>query len=114
MESRATTRFIGARVRVLEARRDSTPEIIALDAFMARCDEYFRNDGGVIDQPFQARLPEGMIRVCMGTNEVVGFGHQLIKALIDPPPEARIRPLLSLAHASCTRNRHLNFSARES
>jgi len=29
----------------------------------------------------------GMIHCYMGTDKVVGFGHQLIKALIAPPPE---------------------------
>jgi hypothetical protein len=28
-----------------------------------------------------------MIRCYMGTDKVVGFGHQFIKALIEPPPE---------------------------
>jgi hypothetical protein len=28
-----------------------------------------------------------MIRCCMGVDKVVGFGHQLINALIPPPPE---------------------------
>ena len=28
-----------------------------------------------------------MIRCYMGVDKVVGFGHQLIKALIPPPPE---------------------------
>jgi len=41
----------------------------------------------VIDQPFQPRLPEGMIRCYLGGDKVVGFGHQLIKALIAPPSE---------------------------
>ena len=54
---------------------------------MARCDEYFLDDGSVIDQPFQPRLPDGMIRCYMGGDRVVGFGHQLIKALIAPPAE---------------------------
>jgi hypothetical protein len=35
--------------------------------------------------PFQPRLPDGMIRCYLAQNEVVGFGHQLIKALIPPP-----------------------------
>ena len=39
------------------------------------------------DQPFQTRLPDGMIRCYMGADKVVGFGHQFIKALIPPPPE---------------------------
>ena len=43
--------------------------------------------GCIIDQPFQPRLPDGMIRCYMGTDKVVGFGHQLVKALIPPPPE---------------------------
>jgi hypothetical protein len=77
----------GARLRVLHARRGSLPEDASLDAFMARCDDYFREDGCVIDQPFQPRLPEGMIRCYMAGDKVVGFGHQLIKALIAPPSE---------------------------
>jgi hypothetical protein len=40
----------------------------------------------MIDQAFQSRLPEGMIRCYMAQNEVAGFGHQLIKALVAPPP----------------------------
>lgn len=78
---------VGPHVRVLHAQRGSTPEELSLEAFMARCDEYFRNDGCVIDQPFQPRLPEGMIRCYMSGDKVVGFGHQLIKALIAPPSD---------------------------
>jgi hypothetical protein len=33
-----------------------------------------------------------MIRCYMGVNKVVGFGHQLIKALIPPPPEGPDSP----------------------
>ena len=54
---------------------------------MARCEAYFASDGCVVDQPFQPRLPDGMIRCYMGADKVVGFGHQFIKALIPPPPE---------------------------
>jgi hypothetical protein len=75
-----------AMVQVLHAQRGSVPEEIALAAFMARCEVYFA-DGCILDQPFQLRLPEGMIRCYMGADKVVGFGHQLIKALIPPPPE---------------------------
>jgi hypothetical protein len=58
-----------------------------LGDFMNRCKSYFVNNGCIIDQPFQVRLPDGMIRCYMGADKVVGFGHQLIKALIPPPPE---------------------------
>lgn len=74
------------RVRVLHALRGSVPEEMALAAFMDRCCAYFAGDGRIIDQAFQPRLPEGMIRVYLAGNEVVGFGHQLVKALVAPPP----------------------------
>jgi hypothetical protein len=74
-------------VRVLHARRGSVPEEFTLAEFMARCETYFTPDGCIVDQPFQPRLPEGMIRCYMGADKVVGFGHQLIKALIPPPLE---------------------------
>lgn len=77
----------GEPVRVLEAQLGSLPEELELSAFMARCQEYFAAEGCIVDQPFQPRLPDGMIRCYMGADQVVGFGHQLIKALIPPPPQ---------------------------
>jgi hypothetical protein len=79
-------------VRILHALRGSVPEETTLAAFMTRCEAYFGWGGSVIDQPFQPRLPEGMIRCYMGKDKVVGFGHQLIKALIPPPPEGPDSP----------------------
>jgi hypothetical protein len=77
---------------VLEARRGSKPFVISLAEFLDRCAPYFADGGCIVDQPFQARLPEGMIRCYMGTDRVVGFGHQLIKALLSPPPEGADSP----------------------
>jgi len=77
----------GAIVRVLQAVRRSVPEDMAVGDFMKRCETYFADEGCIVDQPFQPRLPDGMIRCYMGADKVVGFGHQLIKALIPPPPE---------------------------
>jgi hypothetical protein len=79
-------------VSVLQALRGSVPEKLQLDAFMARCEPYFATGGCIVDQPFQPRLPEGMIRCYMGVDKVVGFGHQLIKALVPPPPEGPDSP----------------------
>jgi hypothetical protein len=73
-------------VRVLHAQRGSRPEEITLETFVRRCETYFAGGGRMIDQAFQSRLPEGMIRCYMAQNEVAGFGHQLIKALVAPPP----------------------------
>ena len=72
---------------MLQATRGSGFEELPLDAFMARCDDYFAGDGCIVDQPFQARLSDGMIRCYMAGGKVVGFGHQLIKALLPPPSE---------------------------
>jgi hypothetical protein len=74
-------------VRVLHALRGSIPRDLPLEEFMARCEPYFGWGECVIDQPFQPRLPDGMIRCYMAGDRVVGFGHQLIKALIPPPAE---------------------------
>jgi hypothetical protein len=79
-------------VTVLEARRGSMPETLALGTFMARCEDYFGWGGCIIDQPFQERLPDGMIRCYMSGDKVAGFGHQKIKALISPPPEGLDAP----------------------
>lgn len=79
-------------VEVLHAQRGSVPEKLPLCDFMARCERYFGWGGCIIDQPFQPRLPEGMIRCYMGVDKVVGFGHQLIKALMPPPPEGPDAP----------------------
>ena len=74
-------------VTVLEARRGSMPETLPLKDFMSRCEAYFGWGGCIIDQSFQHRLPDGMIRCYMGADRVVGFGHQKIRALVPPPPE---------------------------
>jgi hypothetical protein len=72
-----------SRVRVLDATKDASEEL-ALDEFLTRCAEYFE-DGGVIDQPFQARLSEGVVRCYMAGDRCAGFGHQKVKALIEAP-----------------------------
>src|SRR5215468_2108191 len=70
-------------VRVLDATKDASEEL-ALDEFLERCLEYF-DDGCVIDQPFQARIGEGVVRCYMAGDRCAGFGHQKVKALIDAP-----------------------------
>lgn len=82
-------------VEVLHALRGSQIEQMTLNALMDRCEVYFAGDGRLIDQPFQPRLPEGMIRCYLVQDRVVGFGRQLIKALLPPaspdePPEAAL------------------------
>jgi hypothetical protein len=85
-------------VRVLDATRDE-PEELALDEFLKRCVEYFE-DGGVIDQPFQARLSEGVVRCYMAGDRCAGFGHQKVKARVDAPAaRAEAGPRLYISNA---------------
>src|ERR1700751_2880389 len=70
-------------VRALDATKDASEEL-ALDAFLERCSAYFE-DGCVIDQPFQPRLHEGVVRCYMAGDRCAGFGHQKVKALVDAP-----------------------------
>jgi glutathione synthase/RimK-type ligase-like ATP-grasp enzyme len=85
-------RLEASSVRVLHALRGSVPEVLPIAEFLRRCDAYFADGGCIVDQPFQARLPEGMIRCYMIGDKVAGYGHQLIKALVPPPPEGPDSP----------------------
>ncbi len=55
-------------------------------ALLHRCAPYFAGDGRMIDQVWQPRLPEGMIRCYLVHDRVAGFGHQAINALYPAPP----------------------------
>ncbi|WP_354046569.1 Cj0069 family protein [Bradyrhizobium sp. LB12.1] len=70
-------------IRVLDATKD-TPKELSLDDFLRRCAEYFEG-GSVIDQPFQSRLSEGVVRCYMAGDRCAGFGHHKVKALVDSP-----------------------------
>jgi hypothetical protein len=75
-------------VRVRHAKRGCTEEEITLKEFFGRCEEYFVADGRMIDQEYQERLPEGMIRCYLVQEKVAGFGHQAINALFPAPSGA--------------------------
>ena len=75
-------------IHVRHALRGSTQEKITLRDFYSRCEPYFSANGLMIDQEYQERLPEGMIRCYLVHDKVVGFGHQAINALFPAPPGA--------------------------
>ncbi len=79
---------LGSLVRVRHAKRGSIEEEISLDGFLTRCEPYFRGQGGMIDQAYQPRLTDGMIRCYLVHDKVAGFGHQAINALYPAPPGA--------------------------
>ncbi|WFU41433.1 Cj0069 family protein [Bradyrhizobium sp. CB82] len=70
-------------IRVLDATKDASEEL-TLDDFLRRCAEYFES-GSVIDQPFESRLSEGVVRCYMAGDRCAGFGHHKVKALVDSP-----------------------------
>jgi hypothetical protein len=59
-----------------------SPKRMTLGEFMSRCEDYFADSGRIVDQPFQERLGEGMIRCYFVHDEVVGFCHQWPKGLL--------------------------------
>ena len=82
VERRASSRD-RPMLRVLDATKESSQEL-PLDEFLERCVEYFE-DGCVIDQPFQSRLQEGVVRCYMAGDRCAGFGYQKVKALVEAP-----------------------------
>jgi hypothetical protein len=79
---------LGARTRVtvLEARGDAPESGILLDEFMGRCEAYLAGSGCLIDQAFQPRVGEGLVRCYMCQDRVIGFSEQFprSRALQDP------------------------------
>ena len=73
---------------VRHARRGAIEESITLGDFLQRCAPYFTGDGRLIDQEYQARLTEGMVRCYLVGERVAGFGLQAVNALYPAPPGA--------------------------
>ena len=70
------------------AQRGSVEETVTLSSFLDLCEPYFEGSGQLIDQAFQERLAEGMVRCYYVKDRVVGFGEQLVNALFPYPPGA--------------------------
>ncbi len=79
-------------VNVLHARRGSTESTLSLEECLERLAVYFEKDGRLIDQPYNDRIGEGTIRCYLTAGEVVGFGEQLINALVTGPDGAPLTP----------------------
>ncbi|MDE2127800.1 MAG: Cj0069 family protein [Armatimonadetes bacterium] len=75
-----------ALVRVRHAQRGSIETVESIGQFMQRLEPYFGQHGQVIDQAYQERLVDGMVRCYMVQDAVVGFGHQAVNALFPAPP----------------------------
>jgi hypothetical protein len=77
-------------VQVQHATRGSVPERVPLEEFLARCEPYFAGTGLMVEQPYQPRLAEGMVRAYMTHDQVVGFAHQYPRGLLSPHDAARV------------------------
>ena len=77
----------GTFVRVRHAKRGGIEREISLENFFSDCEPYFsRKSIGMVDQAYQERLPEGMVRCYLVHDKIVGFGHQAVNALFPAPP----------------------------
>ena len=85
----------GDRVRLRHAQRGSVEEVVAFDAMVQTMAPYFEPGAGghLIDQAWQPRLVDGMVRAYLVADRVAGFGHQAVNALYpaqggEPAPAA--------------------------
>jgi hypothetical protein len=72
--------------RVQEAAGGAGPAERPIVDFLAERRAEFAAADGFVDQAYQPRLPEGMIRCYMAGDRCAGFGHHLVRALA--PPDA--------------------------
>src|SRR5262249_22149522 len=77
-----------AGVRVRHAKRGSVETTMSLAAFVTQCEPYFSRGDGMIDQIYQRRLADGMVRCYLVRDRVAGFGEQLVNALYPTEPGA--------------------------
>lgn len=76
-----------AVVRVTDARsKDGSSQLLALGSFMRQCEDYFAWSGCLVDQAYQDRLVDGMLRCYFSGAQVVGFCRQWPKGLLDDDP----------------------------
>lgn len=75
------------RVRVIEARDRTRAAERRLTDFLADRADEFEQVGGFVDQAYQPRLSDGMVRCYMSGERLAGFGWQKVRALLDPDGE---------------------------
>jgi len=75
-------------MKVHHAVRGSEEEVLDLRALQQVLASYFEpaNGGHMIDQAWQPRITEGMVRAYLVEDRVAGFGHQAVNALHPTQP----------------------------
>ena len=80
-----------AAVRIQHAAtKDTATDDTTLGEFIERCSHYFAWSGCLIDQPFQSRLADGLVRCYLVHDEVVGFQHQWPLGLLEGASAERL------------------------
>jgi len=87
---------VDGRLHVRHAQRGSAEEVMDLPALLAKLAPCFEpaNGGHMIDQAWQPKLAQGMVRAYMVADRVAGFGFQALNALL---PDAQPGPRLYYA-----------------
>jgi len=83
------------RVRLRHAQRGSEERCVDWATLRQTMSPYFEpaNGGHLIDQAWQPRLAEGMVRAYLVEDRVAGFGHQAVNALYPSSPgEPAVQP----------------------
>ena len=90
---------VGDELDVLEAAAGAAVRRSVLDDFVAELVPYLDGEGRLVEQPYQARIVDGMTRVYCSHDTVVGFAQQyprmLLPAGVDPdslPQSKRFEP----------------------
>ena len=106
---------IDSVIRAKQAPRDSPEVTLRFDEFVARMAPYFEDGGHMIDQAWQRRLAEGMVRCYLVQDRVEGFGLQAVNALhpavpgsgsdAPPTPSQRLYHAPSLPHLQGLKHR---------
>jgi hypothetical protein len=81
----------GERVRLRHAQRGSEEQVVGYDVMVQALAPYFEVSAGghMIDQGWQPRLIDGMVRAYLVGDRVAGFGHQAVNALYPAIGDAR-------------------------
>ncbi|MGH9697049.1 MAG: Cj0069 family protein [Bryobacteraceae bacterium] len=82
-------------VRIRHAPRGNVERLATFQEMIEVMAPYFSNGGHMIDQDWQPRLTEGMVRCYLVEDRVVGFGLQAVNALYPAPrgSDAREAPV---------------------
>ncbi len=104
-----------ASMVVVQAAADDRVEVVPVSEFIERCRPYFSGTGCIVDQAFQPRVGEGMVRCYLSGDEVVGFSEQWprIKGAAAGPPALGMDSAKTMHEPSAPRFRNLRRTMEE-